>query len=62
MCIGVRRAVLIDHLAVAKPALKLLFIGLLHQLLVDRRCNIVYTMDEAVLHRASGQLEPGTSV
>ena len=54
-----RFSILVHHLAVSKPAFKLLRFSLLHKFPVDRGTSVEYTMDEAVLYIHSGELDPG---
>ena len=52
-----RLPVLVHHLAVSKPAFELFCFRLFQ--IFDSRTRVVYTMDEAVLHRNPGELDPG---
>lgn len=54
-----RLSVLIHHLAFSKPLLELPRFRLFLQFTVDFCPRVEYTMDEAVLNRAAGELNPG---
>lgn len=54
-----RLSVFIRHPAVSKPLLELPRFRLFLQFPVDFCPRVEYTMDEAVLNRAAGELDPG---